>query len=107
MRKVRPQSGCREEGNVSAEGKRVFMSSATSSLGCRQHTGHIVQSVLSLLPCLLWLRPPLPHPPFVANTALFICSLVHTVSLKMVCETSPTTLVLIAVKEPWHSSCVT
>lgn len=60
MQKVKPWNGCREEGNVSAEGERVFTSSATSSLGCRQHTGHIVEPVLSLLLSLLGL-PPL-HP---------------------------------------------
>lgn len=52
MQKVKPWNGCREEGKVSAEGERVFTGSATSSLGCRQHTGHIVQYVLSLLPSL-------------------------------------------------------
>ncbi len=61
MQKVKPWDGCREEGKVDAEGERVGMSTATSSLGCRQHTGHIVQPVLSLPPsppCLL----PLPLP---------------------------------------------
>lgn len=58
---VQPWDGCREEGRVGAEGERVGTSTATSSLGCRQHTGHIVQSVHLLppsLPCL----PPLPLP---------------------------------------------
>lgn len=57
MQKVKPWNGCGEEGNVSAEGERVFTSSATSSLACRQHTGHIVQPVLSLLPSVHWLSP--------------------------------------------------
>lgn len=53
--------GCGEEGHKGAEGEPVGMSVATSSLGCEQHTRHIVPSVLSLsssLPCLLLL--PLP-----------------------------------------------
>ena len=61
MQKVKPWDGCREEGRVGAEGERVGTSTATSSLGCRQHTGHIVQSVLSPPPSLPCLTPlPLP-----------------------------------------------
>lgn len=40
--------GCGEEGREGAEGEPVGMSIATSSLGCGQHTRHIVPSVLSL-----------------------------------------------------------
>lgn len=52
---------CMEEVRVGVAGEQVGMSIATSSLGRRQHTRHIVQSLLTLPSSLACLLPtPLP-----------------------------------------------
>lgn len=57
-----------EEGRLGAEGERVGTSTATSSLGYRQHTGHIVNySSLSLPPCI---PHELPYPPIYKSLQL-------------------------------------
>lgn len=59
LQNVKPWDGCREEGRVGAEGERVGMSIATSSLGCKQHTGHIVRPHPPSIPSM----PPSSTPP--------------------------------------------